>query len=234
MTLLNWELAPDQVVIFSDTLSLQGHTKLPRSFMTKIYPVPHLNGIVTGTGIGQIVTSLFVALNDSMVVIDTVHLTKFAPAFLRDLWEQYEDELPDGATTTIYTFGLNDDGQFVGFAYRSTNDFTAEPLPYARGLKPAPTKEQMAGIETLGQLGGLAFQQQSDDRTRPRVERIGIGGDLWLYVLSKSEDGSLGLTISRAARLPHFEADYELMLAQLSSNAGNEVLAALLDEAMET
>jgi hypothetical protein len=34
-------MTPEQVIIFSDTLSLDGLDKRARSFTTKVYPAPH-------------------------------------------------------------------------------------------------------------------------------------------------------------------------------------------------
>ena len=79
MTLLNWEMTPHHVVILSDTLCLSGEDKRPRSFMTKVYPAPHMGAVITGTGISKVVTDFYVRAVAEMIVNDVVHLSEFAP-----------------------------------------------------------------------------------------------------------------------------------------------------------
>lgn len=233
MTLLNWELSPHGVVILSDTLSLMGESKLPRNFMTKIYPVPHLGGVITGTGLGEIVTRFFLAANGNTVARDLEHLSEFAPTQLRAIWNEFAGQIPSDATTTIYTFGLNEMGEFGGFAYRSTHDFEAEPLQHGIAAKPAPKMEQLEAVKSLEDLAKLAFTQQVDDRANSRPERVGIGGDLWLYVLSKTEHGSLSIVINNMGRMMNAEDDFELILAQLPANQGDPYSEALIAEALK-
>ncbi len=232
MTLLNWELSPDSVVILSDTLSLGSENKLPRNFMTKIYPVPHLGGVITGTGISTVVEQFFLAANGSTVAKDFEHLSEFARDILRAIWTEIEEQLPANATTTIYTYGLTHAGKFGGFAYRSTSDFCVEVLPHGMAAKPAPNLEVLAGVKSLSDLAKLSLQQQADDRALPRAERVGIGGDLWLYTLGRAEDGSLTMSTNRLARMLHYDSDWELMLAQLPANEGQPHAAMLVADAL--
>ena len=219
MTLLNWEMTPDHVSILSDTLSVNGHDKRARSFMTKIYPVPHLGGVITGTGVGRIVTSFYTTVIGDLIVDDVSQLAEFAPDILRDLWSELCDDAPEGVTATIYTFGLSDVG-FVGFAFRSTNDFVAEPLQHGLAAKPAPDMAKLANINGLEEFVGLAHDQQDADRALPRLDRVGIGGELWFYFLTRGESGGLSLRIDRIGRLAHFDDDRDIILAQLPANLG--------------
>jgi len=225
-------MTPEHVVILSDTLSIAGDTKLPRSLMTKIYAAPHIGAVITGTGIGHFVTQFFLSVNERMVVTDVDHLSEFAPDTLRGMWSAVADQLPGEATTTIYTFGISAaENQFAGFAYRSTNNFEAEPLQHGTAAKPAPTMEQLAAVGSLSDFAALAFLQQATDRSLPRRQRVGIGGELWLYILGKAEDGSLTININRATRMPHYDDDFELLLASLPENAGHpRSVAALMRE----
>lgn len=222
MTLLNWEMTPDGLLILSDTLVLAGEERRPRNFMTKVYPVSHLNAVVAGTGIGSMVTSFFVHVASEMLVNDVVHVTEFAPTSLRSMWEQLSDQLLETATTTLYMFGIAaETGQFAGFAYRSTNDFAAEPLSYGMAFKPAPTNGEFPTIESLSDFAKYALVQQADDRALPRKQRIGIGGHLWMYSFEKDNDGALMTRVQRLIRLPHYGEDHELMLALLPENEGH-------------
>lgn len=222
MTLLNWEMTPDHVVILSDTLSLSGDNKRPRNFMTKVYPAPHLGAVITGTGISKVVTDFYVRAVAEMIVNDVVQLSEFAPDVLRSIWLELGNLLPPDGTATIYTFGLSlDDGEFAGFAYRSTSDFEAEQLQHGIGVKPAPESGVIGEINGLADFVKLAFSQQEADRKLPRLKRVGIGGELWLYTLLKDENCSLVLRVESLGDMAHAADDHEVMLAQLPQNAGH-------------
>ncbi len=220
MTLLNWELKPDQVLIFSDTLCLDGEDHRARGFVTKVYPAAHIGAVITGTGSVEVVTQFFIrALN--CVANDLVHLSEYAPGILREIWKEYQDLFPGGSTTTtIYTFGLSKvDGRFTGFAYRSTADFEAEQLPTGMAIKPATALEEAKVADSLEALIGVARKQQEHDRGLPRMERVGIGGELWLYILEKSKSGAASIHIHCIEQMKHYDKDREISLAKLPANA---------------
>jgi len=221
MTLLNWELTPEGVTILSDTLSLND-THRPRTFLTKVYPAPHLDAVVTGTGLSEIVTRFYFHVSGQAIANDIDHLMEYAPNILRGIWLEFADKIPEGATTTVYMFGISrQSGKFVGYALRSTADFNAELLPHGIAAKPAPALEELQTVVDIRSFVDLALRQQEHDRALRRQERLGIGGDLWFYSLNKSEDGSLALAMARVMRLPHYDDDHELMLAQLPQNANH-------------
>lgn len=220
MTLLNWEMTPDYVLILSDTLSLDWDDRRARSFTTKVYPVPHIGGVLTGTGLAPVVTQFFLDVNGNMVVTDVVHLAQFAPERLQQLWNEYKTRgLSEEATVTIYTFGLAEEGgQFTGYAYRSTNGFQAEKLQPGKAMKPGTntSMEDLQTVDGLESFVALTRKQQAQDRDTPREKRVGIGGDLWMYLLGKSEQGKLTTRIERLERMEHYESDCDIMLAKLN------------------
>lgn len=228
MTLLNWELAPQHVMILSDTLALDDQDHRAGHFTTKIYPAPHIGAVITGTGISQVITQFYQHVL-GMIVNDVVHLTEFAPSTLREIWKHFKDQLPEGTTTTAYTFGLSeDDDVFTGFAYRSTADFEPHLLQRGMAVKPALAIEEMQGIDSLEAFVALCQKQQAQDRALPRMERVGIGGDLWTYLLRKSDSGALSLKIERIQRMQHYDQDHQIMLAKLPANADHPFLKAAL------
>lgn len=229
MTLLNWELTPDYVLILSDTLSLDWDDKRARSFTTKVYPMPHIGAVVTGTGLAPFVTQFFISINGDMVIRDICHLAEFAPAYLQRLWVETTRELSEEATVTLYTFGIAEEGgQFTGYAYRSTNGFRAEQIPYAMAMKPATSTEDLQTVNSLESFVALTRKQQAQDRELPHEKRVGIGGDLWMYFLSKSETGSVTIKIERLERMLHYEADRDVTLAKLSQNADHPLSRMIL------
>jgi len=222
MTLLNWEMTAEQVILFTDTLSLDGQDHRARSFTTKVFPAPHIGAVIAGTGVGQIVTRFYLNVVGGLVVNDVVHLSEFAPAMLKQDWEQTRSQLPDGATTTVYTFGLSaKDGEFTGYAYRSTADFSPERLQHGMAMKPPTTVEDLQAIASLAGFVAISKKQQAQDREPSRGKRVGIGGELWLYLLRKSESSALSLQIERIERMLHYDQDREIMLAKLPQNAGH-------------
>lgn len=229
MTVLNWEFKPDQVALLSDTLSLDGEDRRARGFTTKIYPAPHIGAVIAGTGVAPIVTRFYMSVVGDVFVNDVVHLSEFAPAMLRESWHEIASKLWNGATVTIYTFGLSEaDGEFAGYAYRSANDFAAEPLPYGLAMKPGTFPEDLQAVSSMSDFVKLTRKQQAHDRATPRMERVGIGGDLWMYLLRKSADGTLSLQVDRIERMRHYDQDREMSLAKLSQNSNHPMRAAVL------
>lgn len=216
MTLLNWELTPTSVTLISDTLALDGFDKRPIAMKTKVMVLPHLAGLIAGTGYTALVGTFWSRVCDSMVLRDIEHLDEFATDVLTEIWASVADRLPQG-TTTIYTFGVNSDGEVTGYAYRSANGWESEALPYAYGIKPALELPADFEVDGVGGLLALAKSQQEQDRARPRMERVGIGGDLWIYRLSTGENGPI-ISMIRAERMDHFENDWEIVLSKLPQN----------------
>lgn len=229
MTLLNWELKPDQVLIFSDTLCLDGEDRRARGFLTKVYPTPHIGAVITGTGSPDVVTHFFIRVLNC-VVKDVVHLSAFAPEMLRELWKEHQKLFPqDPSTTTIYTFGLSeDDEQFTGYAYRSTANFEAEQMAHGLAIKPGTALEEANAADSLEALISVARKQQEHDRALPRMERVGIGGELWLYILEKSKSGAVSIHIHRLEQMEHHAKDREMSLAKLPVNANHPFAASTL------
>ncbi len=50
MTAFNYILSPGQVLIATDSLASHPESKRPFNFVTKVFPLPHLAGVMCGTG----------------------------------------------------------------------------------------------------------------------------------------------------------------------------------------
>lgn len=229
MTILNWEMTAQHVLILSDTLAIGGQDKRARHFTTKVYPAPHIEAVITGTGLHEVATRFYMSVVGGYIVDDVEHLSDFAPETLREIWKGIGAEIP-GATATIYTFGLSqDDGNFTGYAYRSTADFEAERMKHGIAVKPGtPTAEDLQRLDGLPAFIAVSRKQQAHDRGLPRGDRVGIGGDLWMYLLTKTERGSLSIRIERLERLEHYADDREIMLAQIPGNESHPLSIAAL------
>lgn len=141
MTVLNFLLTDEAVYLLIDTLLSDPDDLSPVAFSTKIHPLPHLQALICGTGHAQAIAEWVATVNLTLPVRDAAHLDQFAPMELRKLFARHpkEDIGEREITTTLYHFGFNERaGRFVGFAYRSADDFRSEPLAQGFGLKPAP------------------------------------------------------------------------------------------------
>jgi len=222
VTLMNWEMSELSLMVLGDTLVLSGDDMRPRNFMTKIFVLPHLNGFITGTGLAPLISDFFIAAKEHIVARDIVHLTEFAPETLRQIWSKYEAELAPDATSTIYTFGFDKElGRIRGFAYRSTATFESEELGYGMALKPAPADASaFEEITDVQAFIDFCLYQQRVDRERPRMERVGIGGELWLYTIAV-DNGRPIFGQQLVCPFDHFDDDWEVLLAQLPGNRGS-------------
>jgi hypothetical protein len=166
MTALNFILQPNRVVIFMDTLAL-GSDKNPFKYASKIFPLPHLRGVLCGTG----------SLN---TIMD---------------WHKYD--LNETNEATIYHFGFDpreEEGRIKGFAFRSTNNFLLEELKDGVGIKPGDNEiirylddildTYDGGLEDLF-INIMKLQKKKDDEGDPK-NRIGIGGAIHMFHLNKN------------------------------------------------
>src|SRR5690242_12026354 len=143
MSALNFILHPEAVFILTDSLALDGDPKRspePFAFWTKIFPLPHLNAAIAGTGVAQVILDWFLDIQSQVVTDNILFLDRIAPIRLQEIAARY----PSVMSTTVYHFGLDvENGAFRGFAYRGTNNFQSEELPHSFAMKP-PLPEFLA------------------------------------------------------------------------------------------
>jgi hypothetical protein len=129
------------VLVATDTLATSTEGK-PYMYTTKAFIVPHLHLIMAGTGVAGFLSRWFVRLNDNFIVRGIDRVNDFAPTTLPVLWQAYKEELSikDDLMTTVYHFGFSEvTGLIHSFAYRSTNNFRSEQIPYGLRYKPKCT-----------------------------------------------------------------------------------------------
>ena len=125
-----------QAFVATDTLAVLPDGK-PFMFTSKAFILPHLKLIIAGTGISGFCDRWFIQVNNRLIVRGIDNLNYYTPKILPDLWMHYRQEvsLPDHLTTTIYHFGFSEDTHVIhSYAYRSTNNFTSEPVIYGSAL----------------------------------------------------------------------------------------------------
>lgn len=218
MTALNFYLQPEQVLLAMDTLSLQSDGN-PHKFLSKIFPILHLNGVMCGTGFAPLIEQWFREINAGILARNMIHLDEFATEALQNLWASQSGEIGKG-TATIYHFGYCEvDAVFKGYAYRSEHNFQSESLMYGLGIKPsfdvASLGEDLPSPQAY--FVEIVKRQRAEDLAQPINDRIGIGGDV--HFASMTPDG---IWMSRCHRFEDYDALYEEMCDYLPANASRD------------
>lgn len=116
-------------------------------------------------------------------------------------------DFPIGLTTTVYQIGIGEDDEKVcAFAYRSTNNFESEPLPYGIRVKPECTLLDSGNF--VKDVQAAMLEQRAIQGTKPLEERLYIGGECIIMHLTKDT-----FTSMKAFRFD----DYEEQLDQIFS-----------------
>jgi hypothetical protein len=196
MSSLIFYMDETQVVVGTDTLATHPDGR-PFKFSTKAFIVPHLKLIMAGVGTAGFLGRWFVFMNDSLIVRGVDNLNYHTPRALRMLWQRYKQELsiPDRITTTVYHFGFSEDtGLIHSYAYRSISDFTSERIePY--GLRFKPECQVPANYSLPQDFITIMDEQRAVEASKPKEERLYIGGEIELHYLSK--DGFRVYTLHR-------------------------------------
>jgi hypothetical protein len=212
MTALNFLFEPDRVCIVMDTLMVRPDTRRPLLYTSKIFTLPHLGGVMCGTGVMQLVIDWFVCIQTAVIVRDIPHLDQYAPNQLRAIAGKYD--LNSKLTSTIYHFGYSEiDQRYRGFAYRSEKNFISEELEYGFGIKPPVEFEPIQSLPKG--FVEMMEQQRIEDRKKPTEDQVGIGGDIHLFVMTPEQ-----MVLTRCHRFEDYESCYSKMLENLRTEKG--------------
>ena len=197
-----------QVLVATDTLGTSTDGR-PFIFTTKAFVVPHLRMIIAGTGTGGFLGRWFVGVNDLMVVRGIDDLDDHASRNLGTLWRGYKQELSltDSARMTVYHFGFSEEtGLIHSFVYRSTNEFSSEPLEYGVGVKPICTIPETLRLPQ--DIRKMMDEQRAIYGSQASGQRVYIGGEIQIHNLT--ENGFQVYTLERFDDYEHDEkAIYE-------------------------
>jgi hypothetical protein len=214
MTALIYLLMEDTVILAMDSLSLS-HDKKPFKYVTKIFPLPHLNGVMVGTGSLNLAMDWFNFIQSKVIAKDMLFLDDIAPSQLLELSEAYKTT--SDMSTTIYHFGYDEGNKhFMGFAYRSTNNFNSERLIYSMGMKPDYGNIQEIGLNVIREKGipegliDLINKQKRYDDELPAKDRLGIGGEIHLFIMTPKNQ-----SLSICHRFADYDDLYSIMLDNL-------------------
>jgi hypothetical protein len=212
VTALNFWLNESHVFVVADTL-VTNQSFMPAFFTTKVFAVPHWNGLICGTGSLGFILDWHRQVLGGMLATDIRHLHEFAPASLKQLYASQPENFRADSTTTIYHFGLDEaEDQFVGFAYRSTHDFVGERLGYGLSIKPGFDIGARMIEEFPRDFVKLCLEQRQAQEALPVEERVFIGGHVTAFMLElhkqASKPSDVTTTISRPYQFEDFGENY--------------------------
>jgi hypothetical protein len=196
MSSLIFHTEESQALVATDTLATLPDGE-PLNFTTKAFILPHLRLIIAGTGAGGFLGRWFAHINDRLVIRGIDNLDYHTPRNLASIWTRHKQEfsIPDGITTTVYHFGFSEGtGLIRSFAYRSTDNFQSERIePYGLRVKPecSVPNDYTLPQDVRKMMDGQRVLQAS----RPKAERVYIGGEIQIHHLSK--DGFCVYTLER-------------------------------------
>jgi hypothetical protein len=176
----------EQAFIATDTLVTSSDGK-PAFFTTKAFVVPHLRMIMAGTGV-VFLGKWFIHVNDEMLLKGVDNLDDHAPDSLARIWKTHKETrhapVPDNVTTTVYHFGFSEEEDVIhSYAYRSVNNFRSEALPYNLYVKPECEIPQRYQLPM--DIKAMMDSQRDIQATRPKSERVYIGGQIQIHHLMR-------------------------------------------------
>ncbi|MNT74580.1 hypothetical protein D3C72_2134080 [compost metagenome] len=104
------------------------------------------------------------------------------------------------------------------FAYRSTNGFISEELPFGSTLKPGYDIGDYEVRDFPNDLIDIVERQKAADEALPTHERVGVGGHVIAYWMQATDGpGGTQVTMStqRVAELSGFESGFQTACARL-------------------
>lgn len=222
MTVLNFLLTDDAVYLLTDTVLSDPDDLSPLTFTTKVHALPHLQAVICGTGHAQLIAEWVALVNLSLPARDVVHLDRFAPTKLRGLFARHanEEAALREITTTLYHFGFDERASlFVGFAYRSADDFRSEVLPQGFGFKPAPDWDfDSRKITSLPEhFIAIARKQKAQDEATDPAKRVVVGGQLIFCAMQRIPGTRQSPAVQTSLAICHSFPDFEQKYAQATA-----------------
>ncbi len=209
MTALNYLLTENCVIISMDTLTSRDY-KTPLKYSSKIYPLPHLNSVLCGTGSHSLIINWFSHIQGRILAKDIHGINEIA-----------ESELPilngeDKFDSDIYHFGYDIvTKKFVGYVFRESNKFKVEKLPYTMGIRPSK-KEIVQNIAENKYKSDPVLNFIELMKDQKKAEKLdgnisSIGGEIHILVLREDEQ-----TMWVSHRFDDYDSMYLKMLNKLN------------------
>lgn len=113
MTAINFMFNAETVVVAMDTLSISAEDRTPYKFISKIFPLPHLQSVMCGTGNLDLILEWYTTIQKNVISYDIDYFSDLTSDTLKKLKAKY----PSEATTTIYQFGYSHEKKPLGVLY---------------------------------------------------------------------------------------------------------------------
>jgi hypothetical protein len=220
LTVLNFTTSAKNAYIVTDSSFSHPDDMMPAGYCTKAYTLPHLEGIIAGTGVMDFIAEWFIRANTGFLIRDLVHMDEYATASLQELFEPHRLRMGASAVSTIYHFAYDRNERRVRtYVYRSTKNFVSEELPYGSALKPyVDMGDHAINVFPDDYLPVIEAQKAADLR-KPLAERVGVGGHMVAYSLrahpKEGDEEHVEITSHRSAALSEYEAGYQLAMRRL-------------------
>lgn len=204
MSSLIFEVTDDSVAVAVDTMCVDGLGS-PLGHVSKAFAIPHLQVVIAGTGVLDLIERFFIAINSSCA-LNHDELAERSGDLLAGIWENWKhaadigrssdgEAIGDSAiTTTVFQFGFSHAaGRYEAVQYCSDEGFKAERMPRSDNLfykPPAPLLgEKQNGI---AEIARIMLSQRAHESSKPASKRIHIGGDILLLCIDQQ-----GVTIQK-------------------------------------
>jgi hypothetical protein len=201
MTAIAFILEPTRVSIAMDTLIVDHQKKMPLNFQRKFLSIPEINIAICGTGVIDLINEWFKLVSASSAKgIDD--LNSITPSALRYTSSRHQGSYV--ASSTLYHFGYSKiNRQYVGYAYKSENEFESERLADSTLIyKPAVDIKIPDDVQVPQFLVDILLKQESEDRQQITANQVGIGGEI-----DYLEMQDLKVSIDTVHRFNSYEAD---------------------------
>ena len=219
MTVLNFINSEKAVFIATDSSFSHPEDKQPAGFITKAFLLPHLDGIIAGTGDPNLVAEWLVRANTGFVVRDMIHLDQFTQQNLVEINRCRSSGTKDTSSTTIYQWGYDREiGVMRSFAYRSTQGFVSEELGFGSALKPGYNIGDYEIQNFPNDFIHVVEKQKAADEALPLTQRVGVGGHLIAYCMHATDepDGTkVTMYTHRVTELSGFDYAYQRACGRL-------------------
>ena len=207
MSLLLFVHHAEQVVLLTDTLATTPEGD-PFIYTSKSWPVPHMRFVMAGAGIAALHEAWYRRLQTAMLARDIDMAAAHTPTVLRQLWVDLQADhgsLP--GSSTVYHFGIPEGADhFVRHAFRSDTNFETERYDVGGlGVKPVPSFD-VGSPRSVDDLIDLAVRIRAEQDSKPKPERVHIGGDLVLSILTAS-----GSSVSTVHRFADYDEMWQAM-----------------------
>ena len=215
MTILNFNLSQRGVFILTDTLLTDADQHdAPFSFGTKVFPLPHMRGLITGTGLVPFISEWFTTVNSAIAATNMKDLDRIAPHVLPALFARHRGDDTRTLATTIYHFGFERTrDRFIGFRYRSAGGFRSKRLPYGNSAYPFVNRD--LELNTDAEFPGDFIRHAQLQKEQLARERVApVGGHLIAFRMEARPSGE----VTTGINVCHEFSEDQTMFANLATS----------------